>query len=464
MRAFGLVAVEVTTASAAGGSEIPGLEPAVAHALVEGSCARRARGGDVAKRVRAAWASHPLAVVVIGRRFIGSSLIPALVLALRGTRVIVPVPLALSSLASRLRCFRGSASATTSPAAGSSSARASSTAASERSPRACSRRRRLSAVPAPAPRARPRRGGGRSRRRARVGRALASRDLARRAERLREALLGAARLERRGGGGKPPYRATPVCSRSAGSRACATCWRPPPSSASSSTWRTTCQAGWSSGQLTLPSSARPPTLSPLPRSSSPASRSSSLPQRGCCSSTGTSRSPTRVSASPLFAVSHRRRLVDRDRIRGVEVGDTPVRRVLRLVTVTAIAAGLRGTSRWDDACARCSRLRSGERSFVLSTRPRPTLGAPRSASASRGRRRFIRALPSRSSSWASVGLRVPWAIAAAVLLVIRRCRSRSTATASWDTTSTRDGSRFARDACDGAGRARPAFGGLLRSP
>ncbi|HET9673582.1 MAG TPA: PH domain-containing protein [Gaiellaceae bacterium] len=35
MRAFGLVAVEVTTASAAGGSEIPGLEPAVAHALVE---------------------------------------------------------------------------------------------------------------------------------------------------------------------------------------------------------------------------------------------------------------------------------------------------------------------------------------------------------------------------------------------------------------------------------------------
>ena len=41
MRAFGLVAVEVTTASASGGSEIPGLGPPVAHALVE-ELARRA--------------------------------------------------------------------------------------------------------------------------------------------------------------------------------------------------------------------------------------------------------------------------------------------------------------------------------------------------------------------------------------------------------------------------------------
>jgi uncharacterized protein len=41
LRAFGLVAVEVTTASAAGGSEIPGLKPAVAQALVE-ELARRA--------------------------------------------------------------------------------------------------------------------------------------------------------------------------------------------------------------------------------------------------------------------------------------------------------------------------------------------------------------------------------------------------------------------------------------
>jgi membrane protein YdbS with pleckstrin-like domain len=41
MRAFGLVAVAVTTASAAGGTEIPGLKPAVAAALVE-ELARRA--------------------------------------------------------------------------------------------------------------------------------------------------------------------------------------------------------------------------------------------------------------------------------------------------------------------------------------------------------------------------------------------------------------------------------------
>jgi uncharacterized protein len=41
MRAFGLVAVEVTTASAAGSSKIPGLRPRVADALVE-ELARRA--------------------------------------------------------------------------------------------------------------------------------------------------------------------------------------------------------------------------------------------------------------------------------------------------------------------------------------------------------------------------------------------------------------------------------------
>jgi uncharacterized protein len=41
MRAFGLVAVEVTTASAAGGTSIPGLTPPAADALVE-ELARRA--------------------------------------------------------------------------------------------------------------------------------------------------------------------------------------------------------------------------------------------------------------------------------------------------------------------------------------------------------------------------------------------------------------------------------------
>jgi uncharacterized protein len=41
MRAFGLVAVEVTTASASGSNEIPGLRPPVADALVE-ELARRA--------------------------------------------------------------------------------------------------------------------------------------------------------------------------------------------------------------------------------------------------------------------------------------------------------------------------------------------------------------------------------------------------------------------------------------
>jgi uncharacterized protein len=41
MRALGLVAVEVTTASASGGTEIPGLSPAVADALVA-ELARRA--------------------------------------------------------------------------------------------------------------------------------------------------------------------------------------------------------------------------------------------------------------------------------------------------------------------------------------------------------------------------------------------------------------------------------------
>ena len=82
-RALGLVSVFVTTASAKGGTGIPGLDPAVADALVE---ELRPSGRDRRGHVTGVGAAergrlHPLAILVFARRVVGPSLIPVLVVA-----------------------------------------------------------------------------------------------------------------------------------------------------------------------------------------------------------------------------------------------------------------------------------------------------------------------------------------------------------------------------------------------
>jgi len=111
--------------------------------------------------------------------------------------------------------------------------------------------------------------------------------------------------------------------------------------------------------------------------------------------------------------------LDRDRIRGVEVGDTPVRRVLRLVSVTAIAAGLRGQT---GGTTLAPVLPASEAATLVRAvdppAPDPLAPLVPHPMAAR-RRRLIRALALPLVVLVvTVGLRVPWAIAAAVLLVI----------------------------------------------
>jgi len=111
--------------------------------------------------------------------------------------------------------------------------------------------------------------------------------------------------------------------------------------------------------------------------------------------------------------------LDRERIRGVEVGDTPVRRALRLVTVTAIAAGLRGRT---GGTTLAPVLPASEAATLVGAvdppAPDPLASLVPHPLAAR-RRRVIRALAlPLVVLGVAVGLRVPWAIAAAVLLVI----------------------------------------------
>jgi putative membrane protein len=111
--------------------------------------------------------------------------------------------------------------------------------------------------------------------------------------------------------------------------------------------------------------------------------------------------------------------LDRDRIRGVEVSDTPVRRALRLVSVTAIAAGLRGRT---GGTTLAPVLPTSEAATLIRAvdPPAPDPLAPLipHPHAAR-RRRLIRALAlPLVVLGVTVALRVPWAIAAAVLLVI----------------------------------------------
>ena len=136
--------------------------------------------------------------------------------------------------------------------------------------------------------------------------------------------------------------------------------------------------------------------------------------------------------------------LDRERIRGADVRDSPLRRPPR--------AGRR-SRRSPPGCAGAT---AGRRSRpwcaaeevpalrALSTRPRRTRRAAGRPSARRGRsRRLIRALACRSSPWSPPCLRlwmVGWAVALAAA-ALGGCRSRSTATASSATPSTAGGWR-----------------------
>lgn len=111
--------------------------------------------------------------------------------------------------------------------------------------------------------------------------------------------------------------------------------------------------------------------------------------------------------------------LDRDRIRGVDIRDTPARRPLRLVSVTAIAAGLRG--RTGGTTLAPVLPASESTALVRAVDPAaPGLDTPLTPHpAAARRRRLFRALALPLVALAvTVALRVPWAIAAAVVLVL----------------------------------------------
>jgi putative membrane protein len=110
-------------------------------------------------------------------------------------------------------------------------------------------------------------------------------------------------------------------------------------------------------------------------------------------------------------------VLDRDRIRGADVRDTPLRRPFRLVSVTAIAAGVGGRSGGTTlapalpATAAPALLRAVDADA-------PDLAAPLTAHPVAGRRRrLVRALPLPLVLLAlAVVLVSPWAIAASLVL------------------------------------------------
>lgn len=111
--------------------------------------------------------------------------------------------------------------------------------------------------------------------------------------------------------------------------------------------------------------------------------------------------------------------IDRDRIRGVDVRDTPVRRPLRIVSVTAIAAGLRSRT---GGTTLAPVLPASETVALVRAvdpgAPDPetplTLHPPAARS-----RRLVRALALPLVVLAvAIGVREPWAIAVALVLVL----------------------------------------------
>lgn len=110
-------------------------------------------------------------------------------------------------------------------------------------------------------------------------------------------------------------------------------------------------------------------------------------------------------------------LIDRDRIRGVDVRDTPLRRPLRLVSVTAIAGGLRNRT---GGTTLAPVLHAAESASLLRAidplAPDPAAPLLPHPPAAR-RRRLVRALPLPVLLLVvAIVVWVPWAIAAAAIL------------------------------------------------
>jgi putative membrane protein len=111
--------------------------------------------------------------------------------------------------------------------------------------------------------------------------------------------------------------------------------------------------------------------------------------------------------------------IDRDRIRGVDIRDTPARRPLRIVAVTAIAAGLR--SRTGGTTLAPVLPASETVALVRAVDPgAPDPGTPLTLHPPAARsRRFVRALALPVVALAvAVAFREPWAIAAALVLLL----------------------------------------------
>jgi putative membrane protein len=111
--------------------------------------------------------------------------------------------------------------------------------------------------------------------------------------------------------------------------------------------------------------------------------------------------------------------IDRDRIRGVDVRDTPVRRPLRIVSVTAIAAGLR--SRTGGTTLAPVLPASETVALVRAVDPgAPDPGTPLTLHPPAARsRRLVRALAVPLVVLAlAIAFREPWAIAGALVLVL----------------------------------------------
>ena len=111
--------------------------------------------------------------------------------------------------------------------------------------------------------------------------------------------------------------------------------------------------------------------------------------------------------------------LDRDRVRGIDVRDTPARRPFQLVSVNAIAAGLRGRT-GGTTLAPVLHLPEAATLLRAVDPSAPELLAPLTPHPTAARsRRLSRALALPAALLVmAVGLRVSWLIAAAVLLVL----------------------------------------------
>ena len=109
--------------------------------------------------------------------------------------------------------------------------------------------------------------------------------------------------------------------------------------------------------------------------------------------------------------------IDRNRIRGADVGDTPLRRILRLVSITAIVAGLRGrTGGTTLAPVLPADETHGLLQVVDPAAPDPVAPLARHPRAAR-RRRLQRAIALPALAvLAAAALRSPWGVAGAVVL------------------------------------------------